>query len=302
MTKVAAQKASLGSSWISVHQRGDAVAIAESVLELGFSGIQPGPAPKDLPLDQLLELRRSHPFELGPCLRAAPLMAVEKRLDAGLANSQANVRAEAIDAVSAVVQRASALRIDQILIEPGRARTTLELPSYDVLDPTSDDEDPTLEGRIGSAREAALEQVCRSLHTLSRQHPETTFCLTASRARDGLGRIEILQAIFEDLPRCRLAYWHEAALVAGLEERHGVPQSAWFDALGRYLVGATISDWADGRVHLPVGSGRVDVPGVFDALGRGQSGRSAVVELDPEFGPDEARHAAAIVQSYRGPS
>lgn len=281
----------IGSTWISVHGPRDAEPLARFALELGFGGIQPGPSPRALPDAALREHQKTMPFTLGPAWRIGALASIEARPDRDLASADRASREAAVGALVAAADQAASLGLQHVLLEPGRLNLVDDDGPVDIAEAESV-ADPARLSRFDGHFDRGLDAVCRSLHAACTARPDTWFCVGASRAVDGLGTPDGLTAILEDLGRHRVAYWHEAAVCAALHERRAWAQNEWFDRLGEKLVGITWSDWTDDRLHMPLGSGGADLPLLRDAAGRSGGERMHVVELDPEFGRDEARHVA----------
>jgi hypothetical protein len=125
-----------------------------------------------------------------------------------------------------------------------------------------------------------------------------TFCLTASRNVLGLGEPDALAAVFEDLPRRRLAYWHDAPIAALRTQLLGGDQGEWLERLSNYMVGITLGDTSEGRLYLCPGSGGVDYPLLASYKVRHGRPMPAVLELATEVASAELPSALAFLAKF----
>lgn len=280
----------LGAGWAAVHGPTDARALAVAVLDQGFRGLLPGPAARPVDWQGLRALSREMGFGLGGTWRLAAQTEAEDRPDRGLGSRNRGDVASAVTAIRGAIDRARRLGLSRLILEPGAVRMPGEAGPLDLAD---SDLGWTLDrARAQAARrdallDAALDVACRALHGIGREHPEIELCLNASRTVDGIGTLRGLEAVFEDLSSQRLGYWHEAAITACRMDRLGEPQGAWLERFAGRMRGLTVSDWADGRLHLPPGSGLVDYPLVANYVPVATGSFPVVVDLDPGVSPGE---------------
>jgi sugar phosphate isomerase/epimerase len=215
----------------------------------------------------------------------------------------------ALAAVSDVARRATSLGIDRVVLEPGvvpRAAGPEEAGPGDLAEDSVrwTPEAAAAKKAIRDKRlEGALDVACRALHRICAAHPEVTFCLGPSRHVSGLGEVEALSAIFEDLGRsCRLAYWHDTAIAYRRQCLLGEPEGAWLESFAPRLAGVTLADAdPDGRLHLPPGAGLVDFPLLATYVAKtGVGGRAPcrVVELQPDVEPGEIPGVHSFLAKY----
>lgn len=113
-------------------------------------------------------------------------------------------------------------------------------------------------GRVQKKAQRQVEHLCRSLHLLRSEFPETRLAL-----EPGGGFLDILnfQAMgwaLDDLEKQGLAYWHDTGCTH-LRERAGLStQGEWLDAYAPRMVGIHLQDSAEGVVEMPPGTGEVD--------------------------------------------
>lgn len=135
-----------------------------------------------------------------------------------------------------------------------------------------------------------IELLCRSLHQVLNEFPETRIAIQpGARPIDLLG-FEAMGWILDDLQRQRLGYWHDVGRIH-LRERLGLnPQGRWLEAYASRMLGAHLRDVADGETGLPPGTGEVDFKLVAGYL---PPEAARVVEIHPRHG------RAQILESVR---
>ena len=300
----------VGAAWPSVRGPADGKALAVWLLELGFRGLVLGPAPRPIDEAGLLAAVREVPLRLRAVRVSSSSCPAEQRTENGLASRSESERDVACLAVGRFAAQAATAGIDMIVLEPGVVGRGVVLSGDEKTDTTVDlaDSGWTPENAVvrraqrSAGLDAALDAACRSLHALAKRHPEATFCLTGSSHVAGLGEISALTAIFEDLPRVRLAYWHDAAVAQRRAELLGEDEGACLEAFADRMAGVTLSD-ADGSggLRLPPGAGHVDFQLVASYLSRaGLAGRPCVrvVDLDPEVDPAEIAGVHSFLAKY----
>ena len=223
-------------------------------------------------------------------MRVCGIHEVERRADAGLASTNAGDRDVALRIIGDAAALATRLECDRVLLEPGIVRVVGDAGPTDLGDaarPLSVDVAASQIARRNAAMNAGLDAACRSLFVLTRRHPDTTFCLMPSRSVFGLGEPAALEFLFEDLKRTKLRYWHDAAIAARRHEVLGTDQGLWLERFGSRMEGVTASDTADGVLHLPPGSGRVDYPLLASYTAPLARHFPVLVDLDPAVAQNE---------------
>lgn len=279
----------LGATWAVIHGPRGARPLAVWVLESGFRGLMPGPAPREIDWDGLRGLRREMPFLLVEGLALASARAGADRPDRGLASQHRGDRATAVASVQGALDRARALGIRRVVFEPGAVSLPDGVDSIDVAVSRADQD---ASSRAIAARDrgfdGALDAACRGLHGLCKANPDMELCLTPGRSVEALGSLAGLRAIFDDLQSLPLGYWHDAAVAAGRQALLGEPQGGWLEQFGARLCGISAADRAEDSVQMPPGSGLVDYPLLANYVPRSASGVfPVVVDLDPGVPPVE---------------
>ncbi|MBK8978565.1 MAG: hypothetical protein IPM29_21935 [Planctomycetes bacterium] len=286
----------LGAAFAAVHGPREPERLAVWVLEAGFRGLQPRPASRPLDFAALRHAARELPFELAPALDVAARTALADRPDRDLASRHSGRRAAAVAALLEAADRAAALGVDCVVLEPGTLPVdNRELEPVDLVRP-GDGFDPAALQRLRErVRDVHLEIVCRTLWELCRARPELHFCLSAGRSSLALADPLGLELVLGDLAGRKVAYWHDAAVVACREQALGEAQGAWLDAAAGRIAGFSLGDSAPGELHLPPGSGLVDFALVADYVARSARRCPLVVELDPAVSPAELRGCHAFL-------
>ncbi|MFO1053156.1 MAG: hypothetical protein U1F36_13165 [Planctomycetota bacterium] len=291
----------LGAAWAAVHGPSDPRRLCIFALEQGFRGVLPAPTARPIDWVQVREAAEDLPFDLGGAMRLCALSATDDRCDRGLGSKNSGDRGAALAQVRRGVGDASRIGASTLILEPGAVPMIGETGPLDLGDPgipwTADlARSQAARRRAGENR--ALDLVCRALFELARHHPEQRLALTASRMVDGLGTPAALGHIFEDLPRLRLSYWHEAAVCALRQSRLGEPQGEWLERFGSRLAGVSLGDWSEERLHAAPGSGLVDYPLLASYLDRVGARLPAVVELEPAVPPAELPSVRAFLEKF----
>ena len=107
----------LGVTWAAVHGPAAPRDLAVWILDLGFSGLVVGPAPRPVDWSGLRALRSDLPFAFA-AVRVAGPREVDDRADAGLASRHEGERAAALASVGQAVETARRLGVDRIVLEP----------------------------------------------------------------------------------------------------------------------------------------------------------------------------------------
>ena len=287
----------LGAAWASVHGPADPAALAAWTLELGFHGLQPAPAPRPLDWSAVWRARGTLPFRFAP-MRLSPShdANADHVVEAGLASSHEGDRESALAAVAGAVRQARALGCATVVLQPGIAHVSGEVPDTDLGGPGwagSHDQAVALKARRDAVLDRALDRVCRSLHMVCKSFPDSRFALTLSRSALGLGEPGALAAIFEDLGRYRVEYWHDTAAAEARRVWLGEDPGSSLERFSNRLSGMILGDYAESRCGLPPGSGGVDYPLLSAYRQPSVRGFPVVIELDPgvESGEIAGAHA-----------
>jgi sugar phosphate isomerase/epimerase len=112
--------------------------------------------------------------------------------------------------------------------------------------------------RVQRKGQRQLEHLCRSVHALAIEFPETRLALEPGAELDDLLSFEAMGWVLDDLEKHKVAYWHDVGHVH-LRERTGLPgQGAWLEAYASRMAGVHMHDAAEQESEMPPGQGEVD--------------------------------------------
>jgi sugar phosphate isomerase/epimerase len=147
--------------------------------------------------------------------------------------------------------------------------------------------------RVQRKGQRQIEHLCRSLHQLAGEFPQTRIALEPGLHIDDLLSFEAMGWVLDDLEKRGLAYWHDVGRVH-MRQRMGLPdQGRWLDAYAGRMVGIHLQDSADDLHQLPPGAGEVDFKMVSE-----YTPKSAlkVLEIDQRHGRPEILAAVQFLR------
>jgi sugar phosphate isomerase/epimerase len=237
-----------------------------------------------------------------PALRLAGILEVEPRPGSQLAAPNEGERQAGEAAVEDAIQLARRLGCPRLILDPGIVAVGGgERGPVDLGDLTFAWTSERATAQLARRKpylDQALDAVCRSLHSLTRRFDDMAFALTCTRHVWSLGDPVALEAVFEDLPRARLGYWHDAAVAARRHELLGEEQGRALEKFSKLLCGISLGDSGNGRVYLAPGTGGVDYPLLGSYVLRSGHPLPAAVELDPAVDPGEIPGAHAFLDKF----
>jgi len=153
-----------------------------------------------------------------------------------------------------------------------------------------------LVGRVQRRGQRQVEHLCRSLHTVMGEFPETRIAIEPGDSFLDLLNFQAVGWVLDDLDRRGLAYWHDTGRIH-LRERAGLPtQGQWLDAYARRMLGVHLQDSAEGQTEMPPGSGEVDFKLVSNYM---PSNAERVLEINPRHGRGEILAAVQYLVDAR---
>lgn len=290
----------LGAAWASVHGPGDARELLLWTLERGFRGLVPGPSPRPIRWGEMLAEVGQLPTRV-PAVRVAGILEVERRPGADLAAPRETARRSGEASVEDTVRRARQMGCPIVIVEPGIVAVRGERGPVDLGDPTNPwtvDQARAQMSRRKVQLNQALDAACRALHRLTARFDDVCFALSGSRHIWSLGEPVALEAIFEDLPRSGLGYWHDAAVAARRHELLDENQGDALESFSKKLCGMSLADIGGGEVYLPPGAGGVDYPLLGSYVQRSGHPLPAAIELDPGVDPGEIPGVHAFLDKF----
>ena len=170
------------------------------------------------------------------------------------------------------------------------ARILREGPTDELKDKARD-----LVGRVTKKGSRQVDHLCRSLHQLLTEFPETKLAIETGESFLDLMNFETVGWVLDDLGKHGLVYWHDTGRTQ-LRERAGLAtQGEWLDAYADRMVGVHLQDAAEGLTEMPPGTGTVDFKLVAGYLPRTAE---RVVEINPRHGRGEILAAVQFLVDH----
>ncbi|HUR29568.1 MAG TPA: TIM barrel protein [Planctomycetota bacterium] len=138
--------------------------------------------------------------------------------------------------------------------------------------------------RLQKKGQRQIDHLCRSLHSLRQEFPETRLALEPGVHIDDLLSFDGMGWVLEDLAKQEIGYWHDVGRIH-MRERAGLPsQGQWLDTYASKMVGIHLQDAADQEAEMPPGLGEVDFKLIASYI---PSAATRVVEVNPRHGRAE---------------
>jgi len=129
-----------------------------------------------------------------------------------------------------------------------------------------------------------IEHLCRALHTLRKEFPETRIAIEAGDKLDDLLGFTAVGWVLEDLADPKVGYWHSTSRCYARESRGLIGQGQWLDAYAARMFGVHLTDATEEETGLPPGLGAVD----FKLVAEYCAGSTLrVVDVHPHHGRAE---------------
>jgi sugar phosphate isomerase/epimerase len=141
-----------------------------------------------------------------------------------------------------------------------------------------------LVARVRKKGQRQIEHLCRSLHALLTEFPETQIAIEPGTSFVDLLGFDACGWVLDDLSNKGVAYWHDTGLSQVREKSGLATQGQWLDTYASKLVGIHLQDAAEGQAGMPPGSGEVDFKLVAGYL---SSSAERVLEVNPRHGRAE---------------
>ncbi len=139
-----------------------------------------------------------------------------------------------------------------------------------------------------------VEQLCRSLHTLSQESPETSFAIEPGREIDDLLGFEAMGWVLDDLPQVK--YWHDVGRLHQRQQLGLTPQGEWLDAFAPRMYGIHLQDASNEEAEMPIGTGEVDFQLLAEYVPREAE---RVIEIGPRHGRAEILASVQFLLDHR---
>ena len=141
-----------------------------------------------------------------------------------------------------------------------------------------------LAGRVRKKGQRQIEHLCRSLHALLTEFPETRIAIEPGTSLIDLLCFDASGWVLADLANRGVAYWHDTGSTQVRQWAGLGSQGQWLDAYAPRMIGAHLQDAAEGHSGMPPGTGEVDFKLVASYLPREAE---RVLEVNPRHGRAE---------------
>lgn len=112
--------------------------------------------------------------------------------------------------------------------------------------------------RLSKKGARQIEHLCRSLHQLLNEFPETRLAIEPGTGLFDLLTFQAIGWTLDDLGKKGLAYWHDTGSVHQRERAGLRPQGDWLQRFAPAMLGIHLQDSTDTTVAMPPGTGEVD--------------------------------------------
>jgi sugar phosphate isomerase/epimerase len=139
-----------------------------------------------------------------------------------------------------------------------------------------------------------LEHLCRSLHQLMAEFPQTKVAVAPGLHVEDLLSFDAMGWVLDDLEKKGLAYWHDVGRIQ-FRQKLGLPgQGQWLEAYAARMAGIHLQDAAEGDFQMPPGTGEGDFRLIAEYTPRTAL---KVLEIDQRHGRTEILAAVQFLTS-----
>jgi sugar phosphate isomerase/epimerase len=146
--------------------------------------------------------------------------------------------------------------------------------------------------RVQKKGQRQIEHLCRSLHLLMSEFPETRIAIEPGGSLVDLLQFNGVGWTLEDLGKKGLAYWHDTGGIHQGERVGLRAQGEWLQEYAPRMIGVHLQDSTDNTVAMPPGTGEVDFKLVAGYLPKTAE---RVVEINSRHGRAEILAAVGFL-------
>jgi len=244
---------------------------------MGFRKLELGLGSATLGMDGLDEARRETGMQVSSMLVGCRDAQQADSVATRLSSPSSEERERAMNSVRRHVRMAQAWRCPIVLVRAGKvedkklARGAEDLTARAAREGTT----PELRAEIADfvpklqrAGQRQVEHLCRCLHALTLEMPDTRFALQPGVELDDLLGFEAMSWVLDDLAKRGLQYWHDVGRIQQ-RSRFGLQgQVEWLAAHAPRTIGVHLQDANESESDLPIGQGQVDFKAVAELLPR----------------------------------
>lgn len=112
--------------------------------------------------------------------------------------------------------------------------------------------------KLQSRGQKQVEHLCRSLHALRKEFPETRLAIQAGDRLDDLLGYSAVGWVLDDLDDPGVGYWHHTARIDARERKGLTGQGKWLDTYASRMFGVQLADTTAEECGLPPSQGEID--------------------------------------------
>ncbi len=266
---------------------------AFAAVAMGFRAIELGLSESPVPLTGFEDTRRETGVRLAAVVAGCLRPKVERMPCTMLSSPRDEEREQAKLSIRRHIQLAQRLGSPVVVLrgssiaDPKLHAEAEDLNHRLAREPGSDELRESVRSfvtRIQKKGQRQIDHLCRSLHALRHEFPETRLALEAGSRIDDLLSFDGMGWVLDDLAKLEIGYWHDVGKIHQ-RERVGLPaQGQWLDTYASRMVGIHLQDAVDGESGMPPGLGEVDFKLIASYV---PSSAVRVVEVNPRHGRAE---------------
>jgi sugar phosphate isomerase/epimerase len=274
---------------------------AFAAVAMGFRKLEIGLADEPVPLNGFEDSRRETGIAVGSLVAGCLNPRCEQPSGTKLGSLDEDLRERALNSLRRHIRLAHHYSCNKVIIrgcaveDPALCAEADRLHARLVREGASEELAEEARGyvtRLHKKSHRQIEHLCRSLHSLLTEFPETRLALEPGSALTDLVNFDSMGWILDDLSRHGLGYWHDSGRVHQ-RERFGLsPQGRWLDTYADRMVGIHLQDSSGEEMELPPGTGEVDFKLIASYLSRDAE---RVLEIKPRHGRAEILSAVQFL-------
>ena len=266
---------------------------AFAAVAMGFRAIELGLSESPVPLTGFEDTRRETGVRLAAVVAGCLRPRVERMPCTMLSSPRDEEREQAKLSIRRHIQLAQRLGAPVVVLrgssiaDPKMHNEAEQLNQRLAREGVTDDlreEVRTFVARIQKKGQRQIDHLCRALHALRQEFPETRLALEPGVRIDDLLSFDGMGWVLDDLAKQDIGYWHDVGRIH-LRERAGLPaQGQWLDRYASRMVGIHIQDAIEQEAEMPPGLGEVDFKLIASYV---PSTATRVLEVNPRHGRAE---------------
>ena len=212
-----------------------------------------------------------------------------------LGSADADLREMAMNSVRRHIRLAQQLGAPTVIVrggavEDGKLRQKAADLLQEGLDVSEDDRELFNEKlqafveKLQKRGQKQIEHLCRALHTLRKEFPETNLAIEAGERLDDLLGFTAIGWVLDDLAGTGVGYWHNTGRIHARQAQGLTGQGSWLDTYASRTVGMHLTDATGDEGGLPPSQGEVDFKLVREYCAEGTQ---QVYDVAPHHGRAE---------------